>query len=310
MAGSSLLMLIDDIATILDDVALMTKVAAKKTSGVLGDDLALNAQQVTGVKADRELPVVWAVAKGSFKNKAILVPAALLISAFAPWAIIPLLMLGGLFLCFEGVEKLVHPLLHAQEETKAHHQALVGALANPQVDIVAFEQEKVKGAIRTDFILSAEIIVITLGTVATATFFNQVLVLVGIAIIMTVGVYGLVAGIVRLDDMGLYLSQQQSVAKQKLGAFLLILAPYLMKFLSIVGTAAMFMVGGSILVHGLSPVHHLIEHWVEVVSGIAVVGGFLHVIMPTLFDMLVGVIAGAVVLAVVTVASRLLPKKA
>ncbi len=308
MAGSSLLMLIDDIATILDDVALMTKVAAKKTSGVLGDDLALNAQQVTGVKADRELPVVWAVAKGSFKNKAILVPAALLISAFAPWAIIPLLMLGGLFLCFEGVEKLVHPLLHAQEETKAHHQALVGALANPQVDMVAFEQEKVKGAIRTDFILSAEIIVITLGTVATATFFNQVLVLVGIAIIMTVGVYGLVAGIVRLDDMGLYLSQQQSVAKQKLGAFLLILAPYLMKFLSVVGTAAMFMVGGSILVHGLSPVHHLIEHWVEMVSGFAVVGGLLHVIMPTIFDMLVGVIAGAMVLAVVTMGSRFMPK--
>ena len=310
MAGSSLLMLIDDIATILDDVALMTKVAAKKTSGVLGDDLALNAQQVTGVKADRELPVVWAVAKGSFKNKAILVPAALLISAFAPWAIIPLLMLGGLFLCFEGVEKLAHSFLHAQEETKAHHQALVGALANPQVDMVAFEQEKVKGAIRTDFILSAEIIVITLGTVATATFFNQVLVLVGIAIIMTVGVYGLVAGIVRLDDMGLYLSQQQSVAKQKLGAFLLILAPYLMKFLSVVGTAAMFMVGGSILVHGLSPVHHLIEHWVEIVSGVAIVGGVLEVVMPTLFDMLVGVIAGAVVLAVVTVGSSFMPKHA
>jgi uncharacterized protein len=308
MAGSSLLMLIDDIATILDDVALMTKVAAKKTSGVLGDDLALNAQQVTGVKADRELPVVWAVAKGSFKNKAILVPAALLISAFAPWAIIPLLMLGGAFLCFEGVEKLLHPLLHGHDEDAAHHQALVGALANPQVDMVAFEQEKVKGAIRTDFILSAEIIVITLGTVATATFFNQVLVLVGIAIIMTVGVYGLVAGIVRLDDMGLYLSQQQSAAKQKLGAFLLILAPYLMKFLSVVGTAAMFMVGGSILVHGLAPVHHLIEHWAEVVSGFAMVGDFLHVIMPTLFDMLVGVIVGAIVLAMVTMGSRFMPK--
>jgi predicted DNA repair protein MutK len=309
MAGSSLLMLIDDIATILDDVAVMTKIAAKKTSGVLGDDLALNAQQVTGVKADRELPVVWAVAKGSLKNKAILVPAALLISAFAPWAIIPLLMLGGAFLCFEGVEKLLHPFLHGHDDI-AHHEALVGALANPQVDMVAFEQEKVKGAIRTDFILSAEIIVITLGTVASATFWNQVIVLVGIAIIMTVGVYGLVAGIVRLDDMGLYLSQQHSAAKQKLGAFLLILAPYLMKFLSVVGTAAMFMVGGSILVHGLSPVHHLIEHWIAVMSGFALVGGFLQAIMPTMFDMLVGVIAGAVVLTVVTFGSRFMPKRA
>ncbi len=310
MAGSSLLMLLDDIATILDDVALMTKIAAKKTSGVLGDDLALNAQQLTGVKADRELPVVWAVAKGSFKNKAILVPAALLISAFAPWAIIPLLMLGGAFLCFEGVEKLLHPLLHGRDEDVAHHQALVGAVANPQVDMVAFEHEKVKGAIRTDFILSAEIIVITLGTIASATFLNQVLVLVGIAIVMTVGVYGLVAGIVRLDDMGLYLSQQHSAAKQKLGAFLLILAPYLMKFLSIVGTAAMFMVGGSILVHGLSPVHHVIEHWVEVVSGFAIIGGLLNVIMPTVFDMLVGIIAGVMVLAVVTMGSRFMPNKA
>jgi len=219
MAGSSLLALIDDIATLLDDVAAMTKVAAKKTSGVLGDDLALNAQQVAGVKADRELPVVWAVAKGSLKNKAILVPAALLISAFAHWAIMPLLMLGGLFLCFEGVEKLIHPLLHDHDEDEQHHQDLVQAVNNPEVDILAFEKEKVTGAIRTDFILSAEIIVITLGTVAQTTFINQVIVLIGIAILMTVGVYGLVAGIVRLDDMGLHLTKQANAAKQQFGRF-------------------------------------------------------------------------------------------
>ncbi|HQV22228.1 MAG TPA: DUF808 domain-containing protein, partial [Agitococcus sp.] len=260
MAGSSLLALIDDIATLLDDVATMTKVAAKKTSGVLGDDLALNAQQVAGVKADRELPVVWAVAKGSLLNKAILVPAALLISAFANWAIMPLLMLGGLFLCFEGVEKLIHPFLHSHDDDEQHHQQLVEAVSNPQIDMLAFEQEKVKGAIRTDFILSAEIIVITLGTVATVSFTSQVAVLTAIALLMTVGVYGLVAGIVRLDDMGLHLTQQASNAKQQLGRFLLALAPKLMKFLSVAGTVAMFMVGGSILVHGLPVVHHAIEH--------------------------------------------------
>lgn len=305
MAGSSLLALIDDIATLLDDVALMTKVAAKKTSGVLGDDLALNAQQVAGVKADRELPVVWAVAKGSFKNKAILVPAALLISVFAPWAIMPLLMLGGLFLCFEGVEKLVHPLLHKHEENEQHHQQLVEAVSNPQVDILAFEKEKVKGAIRTDFILSAEIIVITLGTVAAASFVSKVMVLVGIALLMTVGVYGLVAGIVRLDDMGLHLTQQKNAAQQQLGRFLLALAPKLMKFLSIAGTAAMFMVGGSILVHGLPMVHHAIEHSVEAVKHIAVLPALIAIIG----EMLVGIVAGLVALLVVTGVGKMLPKK-
>lgn len=310
MAGSSLLALIDDIATLLDDVAAMTKIAAKKTSGVLGDDLALNAQQVAGVKADRELPVVWAVAKGSLKNKAILVPAALLISAFANWAIMPLLMLGGLFLCFEGVEKLIHPLLHSHDEDEQHHQELVQAVTNPEVDILAFEKEKVTGAIRTDFILSAEIIVITLGTVAQTTFVNQVLVLVGIAILMTVGVYGLVAGIVRLDDMGLHLTQQANAAKQQLGRFLLALAPKLMKFLSIAGTAAMFMVGGSILVHGLPVVHHAIEHGAETASHIAVVGGLLKFVVGMLAEMLVGIIAGLAAVMVMTGVSKVLPKKA
>ncbi len=309
MAGSSLLALIDDIATLLDDVAAMTKIAAKKTSGVLGDDLALNAQQVAGVKADRELPVVWAVAKGSFKNKAILVPTALLISAFASWAIMPLLMLGGLFLCFEGVEKLIHPFLHSHDEDEQHHQQLVQAVNNPEVDILAFEKEKVTGAIRTDFILSAEIIVITLGTVAAASFVNQVLVLVGIALLMTVGVYGLVAGIVRLDDVGLHLTQQANIAKQQFGRFLLALAPKLMKFLSVAGTAAMFMVGGSILVHGLPMVHHAIEHGAQAVQHIAVVGGLLHAVVGIIGEMLVGIVAGLVAVMVMMGMSKVLPKK-
>jgi uncharacterized protein len=306
MAGSSLLALIDDIAALLDDIALMTKVAAKKTTGVLGDDLALNAQQVTGVKADRELPVVWAVAKGSLKNKAILVPAALLISVFAAWAITPLLMLGGLFLCFEGVEKLLHPFLHKHEENEQHHQQLVAAVNDPQVDILAFEKEKVKGAIRTDFILSAEIIVITLGTVATASFLSKVIVLVVIAILMTVGVYGLVAGIVRLDDMGLHLIQKQNQAQQQLGRFLLALAPKLMKFLSIAGTAAMFMVGGSILVHGLPVVHHVIEHSVEAVQHIAVLPALIGI----MGEILVGIVAGLATVIVMMGVNKVLPKKA
>lgn len=309
MAGSSLLALIDDIATLLDDVAAMTKIAAKKTSGVLGDDLALNAQQVAGVKADRELPVVWAVAKGSFKNKAILVPTALLISAFASWAIMPLLMLGGLFLCFEGVEKLIHPFLHSHDEDEQHHQQLVQAVNNPEVDILAFEKEKVTGAIRTDFILSAEIIVITLGTVAAASFVNQVLVLVGIALLMTVGVYGLVAGIVRLDDVGLHLTQQANIAKQQFGRFLLALAPKLMKFLSVAGTAAMFMVGGSILVHGLPAVHHAIEHGAQAVQHIAVVGSLLHAVVGIVGEMLVGIVAGLAAVMVMMGVSKVLPKK-
>src|SRR5829696_8468093 len=251
MAAGSLLALLDDIATILDDVSVMTKVAARKTAGVLGDDLALNAQQVAGVAPNRELPVVWGVAKGSFLNKLILVPAALAISAFAPWAVTPLLMLGGAFLCYEGFEKLAHKLTHAEREDAAHHAELAAALANPAVDICAFEKEKIKGAIRTDFILSAEIIAITLGIVADADFATQVAVLSGIAIIMTVGVYGLVAGIVKLDDAGLHLSKAAGGIQQAIGRGILFAAPYMMKAISVLGTAAMFMVGGGILVHGI-----------------------------------------------------------
>ncbi|MFN4117120.1 MAG: DUF808 domain-containing protein [Inhella sp.] len=255
MAGASLLTLLDDIATVLDDVAILTKVAAKKTSGVLGDDLALNAQQVAGVRAEREIPVLWAVAKGSFVNKLILVPAALLIAAFMPWLITPLLVAGGLFLCFEGVEKLWHKLAH-REAAAAEAAQLSQALIQPDVDLVGFEKDKIRGAIRTDFILSAEIIVIALGLVAGKAMVTQVLVLSTIAIAMTIGVYGLVAAIVKLDDAGLYLSRGPAPA---LGRALLALAPRLMKLLAVVGTAAMFLVGGGILVHSWPWLHHLVQ---------------------------------------------------
>lgn len=301
--ASSLLALIDDIATVLDDVSVMTKVAAKKTAGVLGDDLALNAQQVTGVKADRELPVVWAVAKGSFRNKAILVPAALLISAFIPWAITPLLMLGGAFLCYEGFEKLAHRFLHHDDASE--HAETVRALADPSVDIVAFEKRKISGAVRTDFILSAEIIAITLGTVAAATFTQQVLVLVGIAIVMTVGVYGLVAAIVKLDDLGLALSRKSSGAASAFGRGILVVAPWLMKALSVVGTAAMFMVGGGILTHGIGAVHHFIESSAHDALGLPYVGVVLGGLLPTLLDAAFGILAGGVVLALVSLGGRL-----
>ncbi|TWO69397.1 DUF808 domain-containing protein [Caenimonas sedimenti] len=296
--ASSLFALLDDIATILDDVAVLTKVAAKKTAGVLGDDLALNAQQVTGVAADRELPVVWAVAKGSAVNKAILVPAALAISALAPWAVIPLLMIGGAFLCFEGFEKVAHRLLHSKAEDEAHHQELTEALANPAIDLVALERDKIKGAIRTDFILSAEIIVISLGTVAQSNFTTRVAVLVGIAVLMTVGVYGLVAGIVKLDDFGLYLSRKASAGAQAVGRGILVAAPWLMKFLSVAGTAAMFLVGGSILAHGIPPLHHAME-------AAAHAAGAMGWLVTMLLDALVGIVAGGLVLAVVTLFQRL-----
>lgn len=310
MAGSSLLVLLDDIASILDDVSVMTKVAAKKTTGVLGDDLALNAQQVTGLKAERELPVVLRVAKGSFRNKLILVPAALVISALTPWAITPLLMLGGAFLCYEGFEKLAHPFLH-REDAVAHRAELRQALTDPEIDLVALEHDKIKGAVRTDFILSAEIIVITLGTVATAAFGMQVAVLAGIAILMTIGVYGLVAGIVKLDDAGLYLSQQRGGGfarmQRVIGHGMLGAAPYLMKTLSIVGTAAMFLVGGGILVHGMPGAHGLVETVVHAIAGLPAVGAALAAPVPLLLDALAGIAAGALILAGLTAGRRLAP---
>jgi len=321
MAGASLLTLLDDIATVLDDVALMTKVAARKsaamaddvslmaktaaqkTAGVLGDDLALNAQQVTGVRADRELPVVWAVARGSLVNKAILVPAALLISAFIPWAVTPLLMLGGAFLCYEGAEKLAHKFLPAAAAApgdEAERQAPAMAAAQPAVDLAAFEKDRVRGAVRTDFILSAEIIAITLGTVAGAPFGQQVAVLAGIALIMTVGVYGFVAGIVKLDDVGLWLSRRANAAARGLGRGIVAAAPWLMKLLSVAGTAAMFLVGGGILVHGLAPLHHAVEELAARVGD-----GWLQVLAVNGLNAVSGIVAGALVLAAVTVVQRL-----
>jgi predicted DNA repair protein MutK len=303
MAGSSLLTLLDDIASILDDVSILTKVAAKKTAGVLGDDLALNAQQVAGVHAERELPVVWAVAKGSLINKAILVPAALAISAFAPWAVAPLLMVGGAYLCFEGVEKIAHKLLH-REEVQAHEAELASALRDPAVDLVAVERDKIKGAIRTDFILSAEIITISLGAVADSPLVTRIGVLVSIAALMTVGVYGLVAGIVKLDDLGTHLVARGG-AGRSVGHAILVAAPWLMKSLSVAGTAAMFLVGGGILTHGIpqlaGPMHTL-EEAVRAVPG---AGGVLAVIVPSLADVVLGIAVGGLVLACVALFQRL-----
>lgn len=297
MAGTSLLALLDDIATLLDDVAAMTKIAAKKTAGVLGDDLALNAQQVSGVRAERELPVVWAVAKGSLLNKAILVPAALLISWLAPWAITPLLMVGGLFLCFEGFEKIAHKWLHSAETVAEAESQMHAAAADETVDWVAFEKEKIQGAIRTDFVLSAEIVVISLGTVAAASFMDKLAVLVGISILMTVGVYGFVGAIVKLDDLGLYWMRAQgtgAVVLRKIGAGLLVFAPWLMKALTVVGTAAMFMVGGGILSHGIAPLHHAIESW-------PALGGLTSAIANGLF----GVAAGGVAVGIFSLIQKL-----
>jgi hypothetical protein len=319
MAVGSLLALLDDIATILDDVSVMTQVAAKKTAGVLGDDLALNAQQVSGVAAERELPVVWAVAKGSFINKLILVPTALLLSYFSAkfgihWIIPTLLMIGGAFLCFEGFEKIAHKFLH-KEEDAAHQSALAHAIEDANVDLVALEKEKIKGAITTDFILSAEIIVIALGTVAAASFGKQVAVVSAIAIIMTVGVYGLVAGIVKLDDLGLHLmlKKGQSVyrqAQRKVGEKLLAVTPYLMRLLSILGTAAMFMVGGSIIGHGIPVLHHFTEDISGYLQTLPVVGSALSVISPIIIDGIIGLKVGAICVALFELGKKLIPSKA
>ena len=311
MAGSSLLALLDDIATLLDDVSAMTGVAAKKTAfaakktaGVLGDDLALNAQQVAGVRADRELPVVWAVFKGSAVNKAILVPCALLLSAFLPWTITPLLMLGGAFLCYEGFEKVAHALLHSKAADEADHEQRLDAVMDPEVDMVEFERQRIKGAIRTDAILSAEIIVIALGTVQDSPMGTQIAVVSAIAVMMTIGVYGLVAAIVKLDDAGVHLLEQSSRAKQAVGGFILRLAPRLMKSLSVLGTAAMFLVGGGILVHGFPPAADVLHYLEELVHG-----GMLGVLVAMVFNGLVGLIAGGIIVGAQKLFERLLGKR-
>ena len=310
--------LIDKIAVVLDDVALMTKVAAKKTAGVLGDDLALNAQQVSGVNADRELPVVWAVAKGSAKNKLILVPLALLISATFPWLITPLLMIGGIFLCFEGVEKVAHSLLESKEEKQQAHLESQQQLLNPDLDMVSLEKEKINGAIRTDFILSAEIIVIALGTVQHTSLTNQVLVVSLISVLMTVGVYGLVAAIVKLDDAGLYLLHTENLnsesqgwllkTKHTFGRLLLSFAPKLMRSLTVIGTIAMFLVGGSILVHGVPQIHHLISPLVEASHAWPIVGAGIAWAMPFFIDAFIGIIAGIIALLLVKLSSKVFKK--
>lgn len=307
MAGSSLLALIDDIATLLDDVSVMTKVATQKTAGVLGDDLALNAQQVAGVAADRELPVVWAVAKGSAINKTILVPLALGLSYFLPDAVVPLMMIGGAFLCFEGVEKIAHNLLHTDAEDDKHHKDMLKALVTDDDDLLAFEKDKIKGAIRTDFILSAEIIVITLGTVSEATFLHQVAVLSLISVIMTIGVYGLVAGIVKIDDGGVYLSEQQGESlwprfKRGLGRKILLGAPYLMRSLSVIGTIAMFLVGGGILVHNVPALHHFVEAQAPAAEPLGTLVAWAG-------DAMIGIAAGAVVLLAVQLLKKLFGRK-
>jgi predicted DNA repair protein MutK len=305
MAGGSLLLLIDDIAAVLDDVSLMSKVAAKKTAGVLADDLALNAQQVSGVKADRELAVVWAVAKGSFLNKLILVPSALVIAAVLPVLVTILLMLGGLFLCYEGFEKLAHKFLHAKEEDEAHHAEHLRHLQAEPRDLVQMEKQKIRGAIRTDFILSAEIVVITLGTVIDAEPSVRILTVSLIALLITVGVYGLVAGIVKLDDAGLYLSRKEGAFRQWLGLRLLAFAPVMMKTLGVLGTAAMFLVGGGILVHGLHPVEHVVEDAVAWGNALPAVGAVTGALVHPLLAGLIGILAGGVVVGLVSLVKRL-----
>ncbi len=314
MASAGLLALIDDIATLLDDVALLTKVAARKTAGVLGDDLALNAQQVAGIRAERELPVVWAVAKGSAKNKLILVPAALLLSAFAPWTITPLLMVGGAFLCFEGFEKIAHKLLHSKERVESEQQQIMEALTDPNMDLAEFERTKIKGAIRTDFILSAEIVVIALGIVQNAAFVQQVIVVALIAAGITIGVYGVVAGIVKLDDAGLYLMQSEGNSlvvrfKRWFGRVILKSCPYLMKTLSVVGTAAMFLVGGGILLHGMPGAHYVIHHFDALVASIPVIKETPDFISSIFLNAVTGIVAGGIVVALVTAVKWFLPGK-
>ena len=312
MAAGSLLALLDDIASVLDDVATMSKVAAKKTGAVLGDDLALNAQQVSGIRAERELPVVWAVTKGSLKNKLILVPAALLISAFIPAAIKYLMMIGGAYLCYEGVEKLAHKFFHSHEDADAEKQALHDALSSDSVDMVAFEQEKIKGAIRTDFILSAEIIVISLGAISGTELLAQILILSLLALLFTFVVYGIVAAIVKLDDVGLWMVENAEEPMESLkrgtGNFLLGLAPKMMKMLTIVGTLAMFLVGGGILVHNLGVLEHFSHDAVHLAEGTGIL--FAGGTTGMLINLLVGLVAGAVILGVVTFASKFLPQKA
>ena len=301
MPAANLLALLDDIASVLDDVAAFSKLAAKKTAGVLGDDLALNAQQVAGVQASRELPVIWAVARGSFVNKAVLVPAALVISAFAPVLVTPLLMVGGTYLCFEGFEKVSHRLLHrgtgdgehAEDDAEQAEAVVARVLTEPAADPMVLERDKIKGAIRTDFILSAEIIIIALGTVAAAPLLTRIGVLTAVAVLMTVAVYGFVAMIIKLDDLGWWLQRRGGRLAELAGGILLGTAPRLMRFLTVAGTAAMFLVGGGIMVHGVPVLAHSLE------ALVAPLGPLVGPIATMVGNALAGVVVGAIALAAV-----------
>lgn len=304
MAGFSLLALIDDITTLLDDIAVLAKTSAKKAGGVLGDDFAVSANQLHGMRADRELPVVYAVAKGSLINKAFLVPGALLVSAFAPWAILPLLVLGGLYLCFEGSEKVLHHLLstgHAEDDADTNEEAKAAA----KLGAAEYEKRKIKGAVRTDLVLSLEIVVITLGTVAGASLIKQFAVLVLVALLVTIGVYGIVAAIVRLDDWGLALMKKDGERTKAVGRFLVSLAPKVLRFLSIFGTVAMFLVGGGIVVHALPKLGeamHELDHWAAAVPA---VGTLLEYLASPAVTIVLGFAMGAVLVVAMSAGERM-----
>lgn len=313
MAGTSLLLLLDDIAAVLDDVALMTKVAAKKTAGVLGDDLALNAEQVCGVRAERELPVVWAVFKGSLRNKLILVPLALAVSSFVPSVVTPILMLGGAYLCLEGVEKLAHKYLGDEHAQAQERRELREALCASEVELLTLEEAKIKGAIRTDFILSAEIIVIALGAAQESTLIVRIAVVSGVATLMSVGVYALVAGIVKLDDLGYLLAGREkgrwwSPVVHATGRLFLTAAPWLMKVLAVVGTAAMFLVGGGILAHGFHIIAEMTKSLAKTAEGLGLPGGLSEALVPLAVNAGVGILAGILALGALTGVKKLLRK--
>lgn len=263
--------ILDDIAVLLDDAAVISKVAAKKTVGVLGDDLAVGAEKASGFSASRELPVLWAITKGSFRNKLIILPLAFLLSAFLPWLIVPILLIGGVYLAFEGAEK-VYEYLSGQ----THEKPSVETITDPK-ELLAAEEKKIKSAILTDFILSIEIIIIALGTVATQTLPIQIVVVTVIAILATIGVYGLVALLVRMDDAGLHLlerSEEMTGGSKRLykmtGELLVAALPKVIKLLSIVGTIAMLLVGGGIFVHHIDAVHHALESMPGILSELTI----------------------------------------
>lgn len=305
MASASLLALLDDITAVLDDVASMTKLATQKTAGVLTDDLAVNAQQVAGVQANREIPVILSVAKGSFINKFLIIPAALLINYFAPWLMIILLIIGGAYLCYEGAEKIHHTFFHKKNSAIANESSIQEDIT-PEM-IQAMEKTKIKGAIRTDFILSAEIIVITLNVVADYSLTIQILTLCAIAILITLGVYGLVAGIIKLDDLGYWMLKKAKAGslKAKTGLFLINTAPYLMRFLGFVGTVAMFLVGGGIIIGEIPQLLQLQNQWISQLGD-----SFARNFVGIIYSFILGLIVGYIVLMAHTIYEKLFTKTA